>query len=200
MEVKKIKEKIGKSLYSDLKKQKLTPKQIKFIAIYLTNGHNGVRAVKEAGYNFKNYNVCGVEANKLLKKPKINAAIKGVFDKWLDEKKTKLNKEIVDVLYKRAFYDITIFQTSLGKWKKLEDIPKEWRCCIDGVEEKYYGKDAAQRSVILKMANKDIALDKLDKFTGLTRDEDDGKIGLTKDTEELLKNIFESRRKNKNDK
>lgn len=56
---------------------KLTPKEKKFIDAYLIHG-NGIRASKEAGYNYKSDQVHGVNAHRLLKKDKIHQEIEKV--------------------------------------------------------------------------------------------------------------------------
>lgn len=53
---------------------RLSPKQLMFVAEYLVD-LNATAAYKRAGYSFKNDNVAGVEANRLLNKPQVQAAI-----------------------------------------------------------------------------------------------------------------------------
>ncbi len=196
--VDKIKKKVGKTLYDKLKKTGLSIKEISFTVEYLTNGYNGTQAyLSTIAKKGTSPTTANVECHRYLRKPSVQKAIKEIFDEWLGEKKLKLEKEIIDVLYKRAFYDISIFQTALGQWKKLSDIPEEWHCCIDGTDVKYYGKDANIKVVTLKLANKDIALDKLDKFIGLTKESKDITMDISEETIHMLKDVFNSRKKNK---
>lgn len=58
----------------------LTAKQQQFVAEYLVD-LNATAAYKRAGYTYKNDNVAGVEAAKLLKNPKIVAQIQVTMDK-----------------------------------------------------------------------------------------------------------------------
>jgi phage terminase small subunit len=55
----------------------LTEKQQKFvIALLETGGQNNAEAARIAGYSQTNINGCAIEANRLLRKPKVIAAIK----------------------------------------------------------------------------------------------------------------------------
>ena len=191
MTVKNIKNDIGKDLYTKLKKEKVKLSHIKFIAEYLNNGMKPSEAYLKyvATKPDTTKSTAYTEGCNLLKKPKIREAIRIVITDWLEEKRGKLERELIDTLYRRAFYDISIFQNENGEFKEIEDVPVEWRCCVDGVEKKYYGKDATTSVIILKLADRDRAIDKLDKYIQMTK-ELSVDVGLTKDTVESLDKIF----------
>jgi hypothetical protein len=191
MTVKNIKNNIGKDLYFKLKKEKVKLSHIKFVVEYLNNGMNAGQAYLKHVAKKPDITMDTAYTNGclLLRNPKIREALRIVITDWLEEKRGKLEKELIDVLYRRAFYDISIFQNENGEFKELEDIPNEWRCCVDGVEKKYYGKDATTSVIILKLADRDRAIDKLDKYIQMTK-ELSVDVGLTKDTVKSLDEIF----------
>ncbi len=192
--VKKCKESLGSNLYLTLrKKNKIPIKHIMFVAEYITNRFNGTDAyLKTIAKKTTTYNAAAVEACKLLKNPKICGAIKIVLDEWLAEKKLKLEKQIIDRLYAKAFYDPSIFFNPDGsvKFKKWEDIPEEYRCCVEGMEVKYYGRDADRSVVILKLADQSKAMNELSKYIELYKEASTTEHTLSDDTVNNLKKIF----------
>jgi hypothetical protein len=92
------------------------------------------------------------------------------------------------MLWKRATYDISIFKNPNGSLKKLDSIPKAWRCCIDDTEPRLFGKNAEVREVITKLADRDKAIDKLDKYVNLTGNKEDDSNKLS---DETMKNLMD---------
>jgi hypothetical protein len=187
---------LGKSLYNELKESKeLTGKEILFIAEYLTNNLQQTKAYLKVYCNNdkSKYGLSGVESHKLLKKPKIKSAIAKVLDEWLGSKKLKLEYEIINRLYKRAFYDPFLFINPDGSptFKKKEDIPEKWRCCIEGIETKAYGKDATTKITTIRLVDQDKALDKLAKYITLFKENIEVTHTMTDETENLLKKVYD---------
>jgi len=193
MSVKIIKDKLGKSLYVELRKDGLKPKEMLFIAEYITNGFNATEAYMNSIAGKKTKRTSGgVEGHLTLKKAKIQASISKMFDYWLAEKKIKLERELCEILYKRATYDISTFVNDDGSFKQFNDIEKEWHCVIDGTSTRYFGKDASTKVVITKLADRDSAIDKLDKYIQMTRETKEINISdMRKETEKELEDIFE---------
>ena len=189
MTTKELKEVLSSDMYKKLKLEGVTVKQVRFIAHYITNGFNASLAVRDAGYITGSLNAANVLGCNMLKKPKIKRGLKLFFDDWIEEKKIKLEKEIIDTYYKRAFYDITTFRNNDGTFKFLEDIPEEWRCCIDGIEERYFGKEADVKAIITKLPDREVSLRELGKWINLVEEKLD--LTVTKISREAKKNLDE---------
>jgi len=143
----------------------LLPKHRIFTMEYCTNGFDKKKALSASGYKAGN-----TAASTILNNSNVQDAIKRYVDLVLGEGKIKLKKEIYDIWYKRAFYDPLMFYDVDGEPKitSLKDIPQEYRCVVDGVNKRYYGKDASRHVIELKLADREKALAWLDKYLGLT--------------------------------
>jgi len=145
----------------------LPPKFLKFIGEWLTNGHNASDAyemhIARKGVSRNVINSC---ASECMARPKIQVAIKQIMAHSLGKYKTDLEDRIIKQLWRRAFYDVEMFVNQDGspKFEKLEDVPEEWRCCIDSIESQYFGKDADVKVIKMKLANRDTAVDRLAKY------------------------------------
>lgn len=180
---------IAKKIIIKWKEFQLTNKQIIFLANYIENNFHARKALLlTKGYNPKNNAVADVMANRLLNNSKIKEAYNFWKKEFLDEIKNKLEPKLIDILYKRATYDISIFCNKNGTYKKYDEIPKEWRCCIDGTEKKYYGKDANVCVIINKLADRDKAMDKLDKYIQMTKEKESDNNTLTN---EVMKSLMD---------
>lgn len=161
----------AKKIVQKWDEMKLNPDQIEFLANYITNGFNGGKAlIATKGYKAKNMNVAYVDACLLLKKQNIKEALAYWKANFLNEIREKIEPTLAMLFWRRATYDITIFQKSDGAFKSLEEIPPEWRCVIDATEIKYYGKDAQKKVVVSKLADRDKAMDKLDRYIQMTKE------------------------------
>lgn len=193
MSVQKCKEALGKDLYTKLRfEKKLSIKYIQFVAIYLTNGLDGKDAyLKSIARKGTKEESARVEAIRILQIPTVQEAVRDAFNDWLGEKKSKLEKQIIDNLCARAFYDPEIFYTPDGKVKfsSWEQIPKEYHCCVESMEVKYYGKDADKDVVVLRLADKSKAMKELSQYIELYKPSEIG-LRLTDDTVGKLKTIF----------
>lgn len=151
----------------------LKPREIRFVYYYCTS-MNQTQAIKQAGYKGKTDGVLCAKANQLLKRVKVRDAIRQFFDIVLDIYKDKLEKEIFDILYRQMSYDPFMFIKKDGApaFKREEDIPKEWRCCIKGIKTKLYGvgKDYEERITEIELVDRQIALDKLAKYITMFSD------------------------------
>jgi hypothetical protein len=187
---------LGKDLYWRLKKYGIANKHILFVAEYLTNGFHETNAylVTVARKNAAEGSraSCGVEACRILKQPMISEAVKEMMGVWLDEKKQKLEKEIIEVLYKRAFYDPEklVKQDGSPAFTDWKDIPQNMRVCVDSIETRAYGKDADRSITVMKLANRENAMRELAKYIQLFKEPDSLPLTLTEDTVKNLMSIF----------
>lgn len=89
-----------------LKDRELTPKENRFIWHWLNNGHNGTKAVRDAGYSCKTEKAAGVLASKLLGKVSIYEAIKK-HEEMIVESTQITAERIAKELAQIAFSNIT---------------------------------------------------------------------------------------------
>jgi len=158
-----------------------------FVHYYCENGFNALQAYRSAysapGKEIPADQTAGTLGHLLLKNIQVQEGIHTYLESILAPSRTILEKQIFDTLWKRAFYDPSMFldldgevrtiddpETGIARAIEFKDIPEEWRCVIDGIEKKYFGKDAVVYSIVLKLADRDKALDKLDKYIGMTKD------------------------------
>jgi hypothetical protein len=93
----------------------------------------------------------------------------------------------------QAFYDPTMFFNPDGtvRFQSWDEIPERFRHCIEGMEVKYYGKDADKRVIMLKLVNREKAQMQLAKYIQMIKDVPAVQvIPLGKETEDKLVDIF----------
>lgn len=148
----------------------LTGKQKAFIVAYCSNGMNGVRAARSAGYA-GSYSVLGNVASENLKNPKIRKAIDAHFKRIAmgkDEVLARLTEiargDLGDVLNKDGTFDIQAARrrgkSYLIKEQKIEEkfIPQEGK------------DDIVIRTVTIKIHDAHAALNTLAKYHGMLID------------------------------
>ena len=140
----------------------LKPKQLDFVYKYCTNGLDAKKAQEETGFT-KSIFTC----------ENVRKAIAIYMNAVLAQKKSEVLYKVMEVLYKRAFYDPFTFYDSDGqpKFSSLEEIAIEDRIVVDGIELKYWGKDSDKSSVVLKLANRDKAMQELTKILELSKEQ-----------------------------
>lgn len=162
---------VSKKVIPEWKKLKLKPKEIMFLSLYINNGFNGRQAYLDSiAREGTTIEAATTQANQTLRKPNVSAAFTAWKELYIEVTKEMLEPAILNQLKKRAFYDILTFTDSDGNFKQLNEIEDEWRCCIDGVERKYYGKDADVCVVVSKLADRDKAMDKLEKYIDMIKE------------------------------
>ncbi|MCP4355411.1 MAG: hypothetical protein GY793_07215 [Proteobacteria bacterium] len=166
----------SKRMFPGWEKDKISIMHVLFLAEYCTNGFNATEAyisqcISKYKRENKTYNRadCTAAASLVLKRPEVIKTLGQFISETLSEKKNILEKELFDILWKRAFYNITMFVTPQGNpcFTDWDQVPIEWLCVLDGIERRYHGKDAIP-TVSLKLADRDKALDKLDRYIDMT--------------------------------
>lgn len=168
---------------------KLEAKYLKFAAEWLMNGHNATEAyVRHVARPGTKRDCACVDASRALARAEVQQAIKAVLEESIGKMKADLEDKILNTLWRRAFYDPAQFLTTDGepKFNHLEDVPEEWRCCIESIESQYFGKDADQKVIKVKLADRDKAMDRLAKYIDLFRERDAKKIDLGKESLDAL--------------
>lgn len=191
---------IGKEVLKKLQDLKLKPKEILFIALYVSNNFKGTQAYIDATKvkgKERSYGAMAVRASVLLGKDRVKAGVRLILDVLLGEKKVNLDKKIIETLEKRAFYDPQMFFRADGTpaFDNWEAIPEEWRCVVDSLERKYYGKDASTSVIVMKLADKDVALDRLSKYITLYKDSTEVEHKMSDETIKKLQEVFRGEKK-----
>ena len=167
------------------KPRKLTAFQKAFSWYYVFNNNNKADAYKRAKYGrydkkldiiqivppewnrktpFASY--CCIEGLALFNLPYIQQAIHAIREHHINNVKVDLPQTFIEQLTIQSTYDPSMFIDVDGeaKFQDWEEIPFEYRCCVEGIEKKYYGKDADRKVVILKLVDRSKARRELYQF------------------------------------
>ena len=146
-----------KLLPENLKHLELNPREYKFLAVYCSNNFDAVDAVEKAGYVERTHAKYRAIAYSLLQRKEIVEAIRIYIDTVIQPYKDRLELELLNIYYRRATYNICTFLDNRGNSKLLDEIDKEWLCCVDGVKQTKFG-------IELILPNRDLALQALYRF------------------------------------
>ena len=133
--------KLKKLFPINCKEKGLSAKETRFVIVYCTNGFNTEKAIKIANIKANGKNSAINQACRYLNSEKMYEVIKEFCDLMIKPYKNKFEYLLLDVYWKRAFYDISTFIDDDGLLIPLTKISDEWRICIDGIDIKYYGKE-----------------------------------------------------------
>lgn len=146
-----------------------------FVGHYLTT-MNAAEAARRSGFSHKD---AARQGHALLRNPKVI--------KLLHEQQKSLLAKI-EVTQERVWREIALIAfldpadifDKLGELKPVPDIPEDVRRCIAGykVKKTTFGEDGSSDERELKFANKDAALDKLMRLTGLVKQDEKAKEDL----------------------
>lgn len=117
-----------------------------------------------AGYTAKNKNSLMANISMNLKKDKIRTAIDRYRKSMISSKRMEISTENVDVLRKRAHYDIRMFYNEDGTMIPYSEIPEEWICCVDDITRDYKGAQANQEIIKYKLCDRQKSIDALNKL------------------------------------
>lgn len=139
----------------------LTPREIKFVCEYITNGYKAEDAAKAAGLLSQD---AGTVASRLhcaalLNNEKIKEAISRTKTSFVEPYRDVHYAKIQEVLEIRAFYDPFDFYYPDGTIRPLDEISPKLRYAIDGIGDvTTMGKNGDNvRTVTYKLADKDKA-------------------------------------------
>jgi len=141
-------------------------KQRLFVINYVQNLGDLKSTMRAMGNTSENY---GVLAHQIMKRDKVQKAIAMFWEVVFGDKINNIPKTMVDQLYRRAFTQRSKYFTKEGRLKdglELEDLGPD-ECIIDGIEQKYYGKDADVKVIVYKLADRNVAYRELQKLMGL---------------------------------
>lgn len=109
---------------------------------------------------------CAINADSIFSLHYVQSAINLIRERHCNALLFDTKQTYIEQLKIRATYDISFFLTPKGemKIKTWEEVPEKYRCVIDGIEEKRYGKDGDQCTVVLKLADREKAMKELAKL------------------------------------
>lgn len=146
--------------------KKLEPKSQAYVAEYCLNGFDSKQAAKAA--KLKN-------ANKVIASEAVQNAIKEFLQYVLADKADKLESKIIDVLWRRAFYDPFDFVDEEGQPRFDVDNYKEVlganSVVVEGIKRMVHPKNQDNVWMIVELADRTRALKELSSYIGLVRED-----------------------------
>lgn len=170
-----------KLLPENMKHLEINLREYKFLAVYCSNGFNAEDAVQKAGYVERTKAGYRAIAYSLLQRKEIVDAIKTYIDLVIQPYKDRLELELLNIYYKRATYSISTFVDNNFNFLPINEIDKEYLCCIDGMKKGKYGPEYI-------LPNRDLALQALYKF--ITGQDLTSNNPLPEDAQKKLKIIY----------
>lgn len=180
----------------DMSDLQLTVLEIKFIGEYCTSNFDEVKSYKKV-YGSRTSDLSEPEirlaAFEVLNKRDVKVAVQRFVDSVLGPAADKLDLQLLQILRKRAMYDVKDFFNRDGSVKRLDEISDADRMVIDSVEQDLKGKNADAVLTKFKLANRDTALkqliDLLKKKEEIT---DEGLSNVTETQRVQIRDIFNS--------
>lgn len=136
-----------------------------------------------------------IKALKLMQRSNIREGIDRILQWELEGIHVTLANDIIGALYRMAFYDPAMFIDGVGKsrYKTLDDVPEEYRCCVAGIKTVFHPKDASIVYYDIQLVDRSVALKELMQYANLYEDNNKG----LKDIGNGLKKIADMMEKNK---
>ncbi len=152
----------------------LTLKHRAFCWYYVFNNHNKTDAYKRAYFAVYNNKIAElvIDEEKVVKRPNICSDASRVYGKtYIREAISRIETEVeaqlkqalpTDLLRQliiQATYDPAMFIKKCGEpaFTDWDEIPPEYRCCIEGIETRAYGRNADLVKTTLKLVNREQA-------------------------------------------
>lgn len=132
----------------------LSIQELRFVREVCTRGFDYAKAHEIAGFVGENYYDHRIEGRKLAAKENIAEAIKRFIDVAIGPYIETLQYEVVEKLRNMATWDVLDFFNDDGSVKQLSDIPEDKRVAIEGVNIRFYGKDAQRKVVEFKLTDR----------------------------------------------
>jgi phage terminase small subunit len=164
----------------------LTPREIKFVGEYITNGYKVEDAAREAGLLEKNAGIAAtrIHCARLLSDTRIKEAIRRTQDSFIEPYRDTHYAKIQEVLEVRAFYEISDFYEADGTPKPLNEIPVKSQYAIDDIKDfNAIDKNGNEHRVITGyvLANRDKARAELRNLHERQKEEDSSKSNAARD-------------------
>lgn len=107
----------------------------------------------------KRSTLLAVKARNIYRFSYVREMISQIQDHFEKELRSDLQTSMLDQMIIQATYDPSMFFTPTGQiaFNTWEEIPKKYRCCVESIETKAYGKDADTIIRTIKLADRDKA-------------------------------------------
>lgn len=190
-------------LFPDWRKMGATLREVHFAAEYLTNGFNATKAWKECMrtvFRDPSDQVAANRGSDMLRNPVVQQLINEYTTAWLRGKAYELEHNVLETLEAMAFSDISMFLNPDGtpKFRTWDEIPVKLRRCIEGMERKFYGRDANREVLNIVLSKRSDALKAIANYVAIMRNgplATSNATQMSADTELLLSSILSSGRK-----
>ena len=149
-----------------------TPTQRLFVICMVLNSGIPLRAMREVfklQVKERTDGDCSTVAVKMMKDPRVINAIKEFWELLHHDKLNDIEKKLVDLYWRQAFSSRSKYFNLDGTLKKgvtYESLGED-ECLVEGIEKKYFGRDADVETVVYKLADRTKAADALRRMTGL---------------------------------
>lgn len=121
----------------DLNELPLNNKEKIFVVVYCSNGFKKNYAYLAAGYKARSKQTLERHALKMLYRDNVQLGIRKIVDKMIAPFINKINYELWETLYYRAFYKIGDFYKNENEMVSIIDLPKHLQKVVDGITTKF---------------------------------------------------------------
>lgn len=174
--------------------------EVYFAIEYLSNGFDAGKAYAEV-FPQDPHRKALLGGQSYLRRPTVQKILSEYTTAWLRGRVSYLEKEILDTTLARALYDPALFLNPDGSpaFTSWDEIPPAYRRCIEGIDVKFWGKDADRQSITFNLASRSEALAQLTKLLACIKQGMEGDAtrgpGISQDTELLLSTMFSQGRR-----
>ncbi len=158
---------------------KLDDNEIVFIYLYMIHRSATEAMIRLRSGEFAtdaNRVAARYQAQQWMRRDNIRQGIQRILEWEIDSMSMSLKNDIIGQLYKQAFYDPAMFINGNGspRFTSLDDIPLEWRCCVESIKTNMHPKNINVVTYEIKLANRGEARRELSKYIKLYEDADTG--------------------------
>jgi len=156
---------IDKLQHDSIYFSQLKPQQQLYVAYYCSNGFDQTAAAKSVGAK---------SATRFAKSDMINKAVEEFMKEILSDKAAKLESMIIDVLWRRSFYNVLDFIDEDGQPRfdvyNYKEVLGPDAVVIDGIKHYVHAKNQDHTWVEVQLADRNKALKELSNYIGLTHE------------------------------
>jgi phage terminase small subunit len=148
---------------------KITRAQKRFVDFYIAQDFKNAAAAYQRAYPRASEESARREASRLLTKVDIQALLSSTLADILSREKIPLEKRILDIWLKRAFYDPAEIVNSKGALiHPLEELSRRgFSVCVEGIETRINAQGV--ETIKVRLADRDKALETLQKYVWMIK-------------------------------
>jgi len=143
----------------------LSLRELRFIGELCVSGlnHPGDAYIK-SGFVVDSKREATAKAKELMADSKVRRVIEKFINKVLDPYRERIIFQLIQIMEKRALWNIKDFFNEDGSVKPLDQIPEDSLYAIDGIKEDWKGRDANRRVVSYTLADRKEAFEMVLKY------------------------------------